>query len=281
MDSSTISFTAYYTNHVWYRNGLAPADFTSLKGRSIYYAVAPINAMLKAISGANIDTYLLQRHYLIDHLLEQYMGKHPGCQILELACGLSARGQRVMRQGRAEGIDYIEADLPEMAKTKTRLLNSMGALDKQHRVVACDFLVDDASPLSLASVLKTLDPNRPVIVVTEGLINYFDLTTLSKVLGHLVTLLEAFPSASYLTDLYPDLQDHPSYPVVKFAAAVIAKLTRSAMSLHYAIHSAIAKGMQGMGFKNVEVHDPQDFYAVLPIPTPPRPPIVRVVEAQV
>ncbi len=165
LDTSSISFTALYTGQVWVRHGLSEPGFRTPAGALLYGAMTPFEAVGKRLMGGNIRTFLLQRHHLIDARLETLIADHPDLQIVEIACGLSPRGSRL--RARHPGIDYVEADLPDMARRKQRLLARQGALGERHRVETVNILVADGDH-SVAALLRRLDPARPVAVITEG-----------------------------------------------------------------------------------------------------------------
>lgn len=120
--------------------------------------------------GLNIEDFLLQRHLLIDARLSQAVEREGVVQVVEMACGLSPRGRR-FRQ-RYPQLRYLEADLPPMAARKAALLREQGWLGPEHAVAAVDILAEDGER-SLAALFAGLDRQRPLVVITEGLVNYF------------------------------------------------------------------------------------------------------------
>ena len=70
-DTSSISFTALYTGHVWYANGMSAPAFHNAGGSMLYHALMPFEFIGKQIAGGNIKTFLLQRHLIIDALVEK------------------------------------------------------------------------------------------------------------------------------------------------------------------------------------------------------------------
>ena len=87
-DSSGISFTALYTGAVWHRHGLSDDTLATRKGRWLYRLMTPFEAAI----GGNIRTFLLQRHLILDHLIDQVIQDQGITQVLEIACG--AEGSR-------------------------------------------------------------------------------------------------------------------------------------------------------------------------------------------
>lgn len=75
--------------------------------------------------------------------------------LIEVACGLPPRGLTFSRRYGSR-LTSVESDLPAMAATKARLLESIGALDDHHQVVELDAFADDGST-SLTTLAARLD----------------------------------------------------------------------------------------------------------------------------
>ena len=71
MDTSSISFTALYTGHVWYKHGMSARFFTSPRADLMYNAVRPINFVGEQLLGMSLSDMLLQRHRIMDHRVRQ------------------------------------------------------------------------------------------------------------------------------------------------------------------------------------------------------------------
>ena len=277
LDTSSISFTALYTGQVWVRHGLSGPGFRTPAGALLYGVMTPFEAAGKRLLGGNIRTFLLQRHHLIDDRLEALIADHPDLQILELACGLSPRGQRLCR--RHAGITYVEADLPDMARRKRRLLAGLGLLDERHRVETVNILVAEGDD-SVDALLGRLDRTRPVAVVTEGLINYFDLAAISPFWQRLASALKGFPLGVYLTDNYPQYANMRFQRTLKTLGGLLGALSRSNVAFHFSSDEATRAHFQSLGFDSLTVHDPADYYGRLPIPRTRNTPMVRILQAQ-
>ena len=145
-----ISPTAHYTAEVWARHGLSHPALTTAAGRVLHAASRVPMSASSAAGGPTLESFLLARHRLIDHLLEREIAAGRVSQVLEVACGLSPRGWRFARR-HGDAIDYVEADLPAMAARKREALAAAGTLGERHRVVDIDALRDEG-PLSLAAV---------------------------------------------------------------------------------------------------------------------------------
>ena len=279
-DSSGISFTAFYTGEVWRRHGLSTPFLASSQGRALYLAARPVEMLGRALLGTNNEILLLQRHHIIDHVLERAVLDDGFSQIVEIACGLSPRGTIMSRRFAGSDIRYIEADLPGMAARKRQLLERAGELDARHRVIAINILEHD-TPDALESVFaRELDPARKTLVITEGLINYFDYPTIHGFWTRLAACLKAFPAGTYVTDLYPDYRWHRGVRVARAFKSALALATRSNVTLHFRNEAAIADGFREAGFGATRVHLPESYYGVLDIPVTRTPSLVRVVECR-
>lgn len=275
-DTSRISPSAHYTGYVWFRNGLSSEGFQTPKGRFAYAMIRPVNAVIRGIVGADMETFLLHRHHVIDALLHKAIKADGVTQVVELACGLSPRGY-LFKQAYPE-LTYIEADLPDMAAHKKQLLSELPLQHDHHEVRVCNILATEGDD-SLESLLEGLDPSKKTLVITEGLVNYFETPVIEGVWARLAKGLQRFPMGRYMTDLYPKFEDHPFYRFVTFMQKLIGVFTRGDFPLHYSSDEAMHKGFSNCGFSQVEVHDPKSYYATLPIPQTKIATLVRVVEA--
>jgi O-methyltransferase involved in polyketide biosynthesis len=277
MDTSNISFTALYTGQVWQENGMSIPVFTSTPGKVMFQVMRPVEAFADRIVGMNLKQLLLQRHVLMNNRIDRLINEHGVTQILEIACGLSPRGYHYSR--RFPQVQYIEADLPAMAKRKQTLLEQQDRMRDNHRVTVCN-IFETQPPNGLEVVLQQLDPTRPTLVLTEGLINYFSTASMEQFWQRLALGTRRFPGAWYLTDLYPRLRYHTAYPWVRVAHRMLGLIASAEVNLHYEDDDEICAAFTRLGFANTSVFRPEDFYGELPIPRSRRPTFVRIVEAQ-
>lgn len=276
--SAHISPSAHYTGYVWYRHRLADPAFVTPFGRFVHKLLWPVTWGARAGFGLDIEAFLLQRHLQIDAQLTEAIERRGVRQVVEIACGLSPRGRRFC--SRYPELQYLEADLPAMAARKRLLLHGEGWLDGRHQVRAVDILAERGSQ-SLAALLASLDHSQPVVVITEGLVNYFPLELIEGFWSRLATGLSDFPEATYLTELYPDLREHPRYRQLRWGVGLIGRLTRGSYPLHYRDHAEIVTGFQRCGFARVQVLDPSADAGSLGLPAARLPGLVRVIQAQV
>ena len=261
-DSSGISFTAYYTGEVWRQHGLSSDVFNTSQGKTLYYLGQPFEKIARVVAGFSTQTTLLQRHHIIDEVVRKAITEHGVTQIVEIACGLSPRGVRFCQE--FPDLYYLEADLPAMLAHKERLLEAHGLLNDKHRVAGINIL-EKNTPDALSVVFKReLDPTRKTLVITEGLINYFDYQTISIFWQHLAQELKQFPAAAYVTDLYPNFKWHPMNRVINTFIYGLAFATQSSVTLHFNSQQNICDSFQQLGFAKTTVHIPESYYGVLP-----------------
>lgn len=277
-DTSSISFTALYTGHVWYANGLSAPAFHTRRGSVFYHALAPFEYIGGKIAGGNIRTFLLQRHHLIDHLVRDAIEQRGVRQVLEIACGLSPRGYRFRQQ--YPDLKYVEADLPDMAARKHRLLSAQQCLNDMHRVVPLNIFSSEGVDAMENIADKCFDRSQPLLVITEGLVNYFSLESISPFWQRLQKMLAGYAGGTYLTDNYPLFHDHPFHRTMKTLGGMLGAASRSQVSFHFGSDQEAESHFRELGFASVTVHNPKDFYQQLPIPQSRGNPFVRVIEAR-
>jgi O-methyltransferase involved in polyketide biosynthesis len=276
IDTSSISFTALYTGQVWWANGLSAPGFSTRLGSFYYHALSPFEYLGGKVVGGNIRTFLLQRHQMMDHLARQAVEEHGVTQILEIACGLSPRGTRFVAD--YPWLHYVEADLPDMAQRKRALLDQQGRDSSRHEVVDCNILALDTED-ALEKVLARLDLSQPVLVITEGLVNYFNLETISGFWSRLALALKAFPRGIYLTDNYPLYYDMPFYRTLKTLGALLGSVSRSDVTFHFGSDDEARAVFEEAGFDRLMIHNPADYYDQLDMPHSRGNPLVRVMQA--
>lgn len=196
--SGAISPTAHYTGETWVRNGLSHPQLATWQGRVFHGTLALPNAASRMLGGPSLDGLLLARHRIIDALLESLISDGVS-QVIEVACGMSPRGWRFSERY-GDKLTYIEADLPAMAQRKREALAQMGSLGDHHRVVELDVL-QESGPGSLESLVESMDPDRGLAVITEGLLVYLEDEVVERLWARLAKTLRPFSRGVYLSDL--------------------------------------------------------------------------------
>lgn len=277
--STGISFTALYTSAVWQHNGLSEAGLTPTTGHALYSLLTPFEGASQMLAGGNIRIFLLQRHLIIDELIADAINNRQVTQVLEVACGLSPRGIRLRK--RFPQIHMVEADLPAMAARKEAYLSSEGYLDAQHQVRPVDIFAE-SGPLSIEALIEAeFDADGPVLIITEGLTSYFSLENISRFWQRLVPVLEQRRGSEYLSETY--LQPGPSLfgTGLNLLKSALGAITRAQVSFHFSDEDSAKRHLTELGFSDVSVINPENWYGRLAIPHSRGEPLVRVIRAAV
>ena len=195
LNPEKISPSALYTSHIWVRNRLSPEVFSTPQGRSFYRWMLPIEMMAKLMSVATLEQMLVARHKSMDALVQKKLQSDDSLQVVELACGLSTRSLRL--QQAFPNLKFIEADLPAMADSKREIWKSQGN-PRQDTVYSCDLLKDQ----DFDRLAQTLDTNRGIIVLLEGVLSYFSKEQVSDIMHRVYKFARRFPQAYVLCDAH-------------------------------------------------------------------------------
>ncbi|QQR80771.1 MAG: class I SAM-dependent methyltransferase [Deltaproteobacteria bacterium] len=272
--SASISPTAHYTGHVWLRHGLSDERLATYLGKLFYSSLKPIMTASSLLGGPTLEHFLLARHQIIDSLLEQAIESGEVSQIIECAAGLSPRGLRfVKRYGKK--ITYIEADLEGMATLKRERLKNT---HEHHRVVTLNVLHRQGAD-SLTSLANTLDKSKGLVIVTEGLINYFDQNTVLNIWTRFAKTLSQFPTGILLSDIHIENKNY-GWLSNAFKLA-LSHFVRSRVYQHFENELEVQQALTTQGFKNATLHNPKDWAKKFPSCKTPGADLVRVIEARI
>lgn len=247
-----ISFTAHYTGYIWYQMGISHDAFATKKGRLLAKIAHPIESLAERYIGGSMRTTLKDRHTLLDDHLTQLIQRYPNLQVLEIAAGLSPRGWWF--RSHFPQIDYRELDLPAMAEVKQNALQEIDS--HSPTMLSTDLFSED-----FQSAFEVFDHNRPLVIISEGLINYFDKVLLQQLLHSIVNYGKAFQSLHYLTDLYPEPVKNKLAKVIWSSSKLLKLMSRSAFSFHFINPDEVKAFFQLAGFKQVDVIQPQLYFS--------------------
>lgn len=246
-----ISFTAHYTGYIWYQMGISHPALATAKGKTLAALVHPIESWAEKYVGGSMRTTLKQRHTMLDHYLQELIQLHPDIQVLEIACGLSPRGWWFRQH--YPNITYRELDLPDMAATKQAALQQIeGEVD--------DVLSVDLFTETFASAFEVFDPKRPLVIISEGLINYFEKPLLQQLIKSIVTYGQDFKELHYLTDLYPEPTQNKLATIIWNSSRLLKWMSRSAFSFHFKTPADVESFFYEAGFKQVTIQQPKQFF---------------------
>jgi methyltransferase (TIGR00027 family) len=133
-----------------------------------------------AIAGA-------RRARVFDEIANRYIAAHPGCTVVNLACGFDTRFWRIAH----ENCRYIEIDLPEVVSLKREILkNQLG-----YELIGCSVL--DSSWIDQV----TANGNSDFLLLAEGLLMFLpeqDVTQLFQ------RLAQKFIRSQFVFDMVPE-----------------------------------------------------------------------------
>lgn len=242
-----ISFTAHYTGYIWYQMGISHPVFATQKGKFLAKLAQPIEHLAEKWVGGSMRSTLKTRHQLLDQHLIALIEQTPQLQVLEIAAGLSPRGWW-FRQHYPD-IHYVELDLPAMASTKQQALD-------QIETSATAVLAVDLFSAAFAQAFEQFDPTRPLVVISEGLINYFDKALLQQLIQSIADYGTAFKALHYLTDLYPEPTQHKLSKLIWNSSKLLKYVSRSAFSFHFVSPLEVESFFKQAGFAQVQVVQP-------------------------
>jgi O-methyltransferase involved in polyketide biosynthesis len=191
-----ISPTAHYTAYVWHRLRLPYADlFATPTGRTLFWSFRAAGEWMAAASPGlpSMVQYLELRHRAIEHALDQI---EPD-RIVEIGAGLSRRGVTWVLD---RGVQYTEVDLPHMVEAKRAVLRRHGLaqrLGDRLTQVAKDALSPDFGAWLGEHLVGA---QRPV-VITEGVLGYFELPERERIARSIAEGLAAVGRGTFLSDL--------------------------------------------------------------------------------
>lgn len=252
MASDRISPTAHYTGYTWVHHGLSHPAFATREGRLFHASLEPVAAVSRRLGLPTLEGLLLARHHAIDRRLIDAIESGAVGQVIEIAAGLSPRGWDFSRRFKGR-LNYVEADLPDMAARKRRLLAGAGLQTPQHHIVDLDALADDG-PLSLAHLAGSLDPGKGLAIVTEGLLNYFPEDAVRGMWARFARTLQRFPRGLYLSDLH--LAADNGGVLVGSAVKLLSTFVRGAVHLHFDGAEAARAALTEAGFTRADLIQP-------------------------
>jgi O-methyltransferase involved in polyketide biosynthesis len=270
-----VSSTAHYTGQTWIRNGLSHEAFSTPEGAWLHALVSPLDAFARLAGSPTLEGLLLARHRAIDVILHRAIEQGQVSQIIEVAAGLSPRGWR-FKQIHGPALRYVEADLPDMAQLKRDLLLRSGLISPGHEVVPFDALAEHG-PLSINALASTLEPQRGVAIITEGLLMYLDKDAVLGMWARFATVLRRFPHGLYLSDLHATSLDQGL--LMKAFRPMLSAFVRGRVQWHFEQPEQAAEALLLAGFSTAQAVRPA---AVLPrqqVPAGTGPEVVRVITA--
>ncbi len=254
---------ALYTNTVWVKRGMAPKGWGQMKGEALYSAVKWADQALRwTYGGIHLEGLLLQRHQILDYLAEDKL-RSGVSQVVEIGCGLSGRGLRLTQK--YPHITYVESDLPAIIDEKARLAQKEKSSPASLKRVAINAVLK-SGPLSLEEELRPfINPQRPVLVIMEGLANHLEGSDLRRVWENIHRFLSRGVGGVYLSDYLLAQQVLSRAPLRSFTQ-VVNQLMDNKFHFHLPSAEELRRTLLEVGFDAAYNYSPKEFYNILPIP---------------
>lgn len=246
-----ISFTAHYTGYIWYQMGLSHPQLATSKGKTLATLASPLEYLAEKYVGGSMRTTLKTRHQMIDEHLIQLIEQYPDIQILEIAAGLSPRGWWFREH--YPHIDYRELDLPTMAQEKQQALKQIDSSSPD--VLSVDLFTEE-----FQHTFELFDQQRPLVVISEGLINYFTKPMLQQLIHSIANYGQNFKALHYLTDLYPEPVKNRLAKLIWTSSKLLKVMSRSAFSFHFVSPDEAQSFFYASGFNTVDVIQPTSYF---------------------
>lgn len=129
------------------------------------------------------------RTLTLDPLVAGYLATHPGCTVVNIACGLDTRFQRL-----DDGlVTWYDLDLPDVIELRRRLLED----GERHRTIAASALDPD-----WPDHMGEGETSGEVLVIAEGLSMYLEQ---DEVRGLMDIIAARLPGATVLIEVMPRL----------------------------------------------------------------------------
>ncbi len=244
----SISITAHYTAQIWVRNGFPWSwPFDTSRGRLMYNLSNPF---FQWASRAGLNTphqFCLQRHRIIDHLLDE---ARPA-QVVELAGGLSPR---CLASSQKYQVPCLDVDLPDMVNAKADLLANRAP--PHYHQLPLDLIESQDYVADLGAALKQVSPT---LVVTEGLISYFDGPARQHIFDQIGALLRWCGGGTYLTDIHHQEAVDRTGPVGYAFRTGLHYMTNTIQATLIQDMAQGCQDLQRAGFSEVIGHDPAAF----------------------
>lgn len=264
VDTSRITPIMHYLGHVWVRHGLSPSDWSTIQGQVLYHMLAPADRLtMWTQKGMSFESMLLQRHRIIDYLLETQIRK--GCeQVIELASGLSGRGLRFCKK--YPKLHYIETDLPAALSIKKQLYSLVAPNPSHLETLPVNVLIDDGPQSMKLELLPRLQRRKQTVVIMEGLLNFFDKEDLLHIwrnISHLFKNLDSF--GSYISEYHLGGGIH-NHLIANFFSKLVGHYARGKVHFAFDDEEQLKRALMASGFKSVFYYNPIEFYKKLEIP---------------
>jgi O-methyltransferase involved in polyketide biosynthesis len=192
--------TAHVTAYAWYQLGLPYGNlFTTREGATMYWAFrGATEAGIRWFKFPSLLDFLEFRH----RMMEAQLDLIDPDRIVELGAGLSRRGVTWVLD---RGVRYTEIDLPHMTAAKRSMLERgpgrvlRAVRDGELELRSTDIL----APGFAAELTELLAGAKRPVVISEGMIDYFELSDRELLLQNIAAGLRGTGvGGHYMTDVH-------------------------------------------------------------------------------
>lgn len=159
--------------------------FAELQARAKQTQSASDIESLEKLKSPEMTPVWEARFKMVNHLLKAYRPH----QVLEIAAGFSPRGLEMAKDA---SVEYVEVDLPGVIQEKRSIVEK---LVEQSKVRAqLNLHLEEGNALNLPDLLAATRffADKPIAVVSEGLLPYLNLEQKAALAGNVYTVLERF-----------------------------------------------------------------------------------------
>lgn len=123
-------------------------------------------------------------------MINKFLAEGGYKQILEIASGLTPRGLQLAKD---PNINYVEFDLPPMIAQKEEIIKDMEAGGVVQKPKNLSLVMGNAlSAADLETAAGSFQADKPVAIVTEGLLRYFTFEEKAQVARNVLRILKKF-----------------------------------------------------------------------------------------
>jgi O-methyltransferase involved in polyketide biosynthesis len=160
-----------------------------------------VKKTFQELAGESKDTYFRfapfweARYKVTDRILAEY----DMTQVLEIAAGLSPRGLALTRN---PDVVYVVTDLPEMLKVEETIAETIIAKSNGHRSNLHFQAANALDMESLSKAATAFKTDRPLAIITEGLLPYFNRREKGVLAGNIHDVLGKYDGLWIASDVH-------------------------------------------------------------------------------
>jgi Leucine carboxyl methyltransferase len=199
LDHDPISYTALKVLQQRARTCTIPMCREMAEAAGIpWQSTWPRKVLRKIVGGkAQSGAYLQLRYDAMTHALKSY----PDYAVLELAAGFGTRG--VLEASKREA--YIETDLQNLLRRKEKVVAKLSGTTAANHYFHPVNVTDRGEMESIGSFVSGLNLQKPIVIIHEGLLMYFNEQEQEIVRDNIARLMRSHkPGALWLT---PDFSE--------------------------------------------------------------------------